>query len=56
MNSFDGGGRLVFFFSYLFLGVSLAPISNTIIHDANHFGRYMGKFLIATNAVHFNRS
>lgn len=39
---FDGGGRLVFLFGYLLLGVSLAPISNTISSDANHFGRYMG--------------
>lgn len=33
----DGGERLVFLFGSLFLGASLAPISNTVSSDANNF-------------------
>lgn len=49
MNSFP----LMVVIGYLFLGVSLAPISNTISSDANHFRWYMGQFLIATVPVQY---
>lgn len=51
---FDAAGRLVFPFGCLFLGVSLAPVSN-ISGDANHFGGHMLPFLqhhCSTSCVH----